>query len=71
MSVTLKKLLKRLFNEKIIPLELAKRLKEAKGMRNILAHQYGVVDDKMVFHSVTEELSRDVSRFIEEIKNKS
>jgi uncharacterized protein YutE (UPF0331/DUF86 family) len=48
---------------KIMSDALAARLKDAKGMRNILAHQYGKVDDEIVFRSITEELVRDVSEF--------
>lgn len=52
----------------IIPLDLARRLKEAKGMRNILAHEYGRVDDRIVFVSIKEELEQDVQQFINIIR---
>lgn len=58
-----------LFKEKIISLATATRLKEAKGMRNLLAHEYGIVDDTIVFESITEEIRRDLKKFIDEIKN--
>jgi len=48
----------------IIEPVLAKRLKEAKGMRNIIAHQYGEVDDELVFAAVKEELKHDAQAFI-------
>jgi len=48
----------------IISNELAIKLKDAKGMRNILSHQYGNVDDEIVFESITEELDKDVREFI-------
>jgi len=48
----------------LIPKILAARLKEAKGMRNVLAHEYGKVDDKLVFDSIKEELENDVREFI-------
>ncbi len=57
-----------LANEKIITAETASNLKDAKGMRNILAHQYGVVDDEIVFNSITEEIIKDVQDFLEQIK---
>ena len=57
-----------LLNNKIIDNDLAKRLKEAKGMRNIIVHQYGEIDDKIVFNSVTNELEKDVKVFISQIK---
>jgi uncharacterized protein YutE (UPF0331/DUF86 family) len=31
---------------------LSSKLKEAKGMRNIIAHEYGNIDDKIVFKSM-------------------
>ena len=51
--------------EQIITKELSAKLKDAKGMRNILSHQYGNIDDEIVFESITEELDRDVREFIE------
>ena len=56
-----------LLDNKIINDELAVKLKNAKGMRNIISHQYGNIDDKIVFESITEELDNDVRKFIEEI----
>jgi len=57
-----------LANEKIIPQELSIRLKEAKGMRNIIAHEYGKTDDELIFHSITQELESDVSELIKSIR---
>lgn len=57
-----------LHEAKIISEELSIKLKNAKGMRNIIAHKYGTVDDKIVFESITEELLRDVSEFVKNIK---
>ena len=37
-------------------------------MRNILAHQYGEVNDKAVFTAVTEELGPDVLEFLEGVR---
>ena len=53
----------------IIDETLAKRLRDAKGMRNILAHQYGQVDDKIVFNA-TKEIETDVNDFIELLRIK-
>jgi uncharacterized protein YutE (UPF0331/DUF86 family) len=52
----------------IITPDLARRLKEAKGMRNILAHEYGVVDDEIVFHAITEELEKDAREFVTAVR---
>ena len=57
-----------LLHNNIISNDLAKNLKEAKGMRNIIAHEYGEVDDELVFHAIKEELIPDVQKFIEKIK---
>lgn len=57
-----------LAEEKIISKELNERLKDAKGMRNIIAHEYGKIDDEIVFESITEELEKDVITFIKNIK---
>ena len=56
--------------EGLIPAELAGRLKDAKGMRNILAHEYGTVDDETVFHAITEELAGDIREFIAHVKHR-
>lgn len=58
-----------LAEEKIISKELAVKLKEAKGMRNIIAHEYGEIDDRIVFESITEEFEKDVEEFITHLKN--
>ena len=57
-----------LSKEKILSEDLGKRLEDAKGMRNIIAHEYGKIDDSLVFHSLTEELINDVRKFLEEIE---
>ena len=60
-----------LSKDKIISIELSKKLKDAKGMRNILAHEYGKVDDSVVFESITEELISDVKEFFILIKKQN
>ena len=57
-----------LFLENIITEELAEKFKDAKGMRNIIAHEYGTIDDKIVFSSITNELIKDAEEFIKRIK---
>lgn len=56
-----------LSNNNILSQELSKRLQGAKGMRNIISHQYGKINDAQVFHSLTEELIPDVQQFIKSI----
>lgn len=58
-----------LAENKMISFDLAKKLKDAKGMRNIIAHEYGdKIDDEKVYHSVSEELESDVREFLNSIK---
>ena len=62
-----------LFQEKIISENLAEKLKQAKGMRNILAHEYGSIDDELVFEALTKQIREDVKELIEHVQklNKS
>lgn len=57
-----------LSEKNLIDKEIANKLKNAKGMRNIIAHQYGRIDDRAVFDAITEELEKDSREFIKEIK---
>ena len=54
--------------EDVISDSLKERLKDAKGMRNILAHEYGKINDEMVFESLKEQLIPDIKEFINQIK---
>ena len=47
--------------------ELAKKLQEAKSMRNFISHEYGKIDDEIVFEAISSELENDVRKFIKEI----
>ncbi len=57
-----------LSNNKIISEEFAKRLKDAKDMRNRIIHNYITVDDSIVYHAVTEEIIKDAEDFLEAVK---
>lgn len=59
-----------LVHEEVISQQLSEKLKDAKGMRNIIAHKYGRVDDELVFHSITEELDEDVRELLDKIRGK-
>jgi len=54
--------------QNIISEELAEKLRNAKGMRNIIAHEYGKIDDELVFEAVSEHLEKDIKEFINIIK---
>lgn len=56
--------------ESIITSTIAKKLKDAKGMRNIIAHQYGSLDDELIFVAITQEIDNDISEFIDMIETK-
>lgn len=58
-----------LFKNNIITLETSKAMKSAKGMKNIISHQYDRVNDEVVYESITNELIRDSKKFIKEINN--
>lgn len=53
--------------EKIIDSNLAKKLKDMKGMRNVIAHQYDDVDDKLMYIVISREIENDVKVFLEVI----
>ena len=53
-----------LLENKIIDENIAKKLKSAKGMRNIIAHQYGNIDDHIIFEAINNELSKDIDKFL-------
>ena len=48
----------------IIDFDLVKKLKEMRGMRNIIAHQYGNLDDELVYMAINDELEDDIKKFI-------
>ena len=56
-----------LADDGFITRDLAERLRQAKGMRNIIAHMYGTVDDELVYHSITEELVGDTRDLIKAV----
>ena len=57
-----------LLDNKLIDSGLAAKLKNAKGMKNIIFHQYGKVDDEIVFEAITEELDKDMREFLGRVK---
>ena len=52
------------YENKIIDIGLCNKLKDAKGMRNIIAHEYGKIDNEIVFESITNELIKDSKKFL-------
>ena len=48
-----------LLDNKMIDDSTATKLKNAKGMKNIIAHQYGKINDDVVFEAITEELEQE------------
>ena len=37
-------------------------------MKNLIAHQYGRINDEIVFKAVTEDLEKDVEEFIKAVE---
>ncbi len=59
-------LFEKLFKAKIISSRLSKLLKEMRGFRNILVHEYAEIDDELVFDMATKRLT-DFELFKKEI----
>ena len=57
-----------LVQSRLIDKKLGENLQLAKGMRNVLAHQYGEIDDEIVFNAISDQLETDVKRFIHLVK---
>jgi len=57
-----------LAENQIISKDFARKLKDAKSMRNFIAHEYGEIDDELVFEALTEQLEKDINEFINVIK---
>lgn len=57
-----------LLDSSIISADLSAKLKKAKGMRNIIAHEYGDIDDEIIFKSIAKELGADCKKFIQEVE---
>ena len=53
----------------IISPKTAIAMKSAKGMKNIISHQYNKIDDEIVFDAITNELLIDAKSFAKEIEN--
>ena len=49
---------------------LSEKLQDAKNMRNLIIHQYEVVDDERVYEAVKDKLPSDAKEFIKYIKRK-
>ncbi len=58
-----------LTKNKIISEKLAENIRSAKGMRNVIAHQYGEIDDEKVFNSTEQELEKDIEEFLNKVKS--
>ena len=56
----------KLEKSKVITKKMKKTLKSMKGLRNILVHRYGEVDDELVFQNLKHSLS-DFKTFKKEI----
>ncbi len=59
-----------LLEKEIISKDLCERMKNAKGMRNILAHEYGKVNDEIVFEAITQEIIKDAEEFMKNVEKR-
>jgi uncharacterized protein YutE (UPF0331/DUF86 family) len=50
----------------VISAGMAERLRRMKGMRNILVHEYGRVDDALIFETISQRLG-DFALFRQEV----
>ena len=55
-----------LSEKNLIPDNLCNNLKKAMGMRNFLAHQYGDINDELVFKAIQKNIFDDVNKFLDE-----
>lgn len=60
--------LKILAENKIIEENLYSRLRNARGMRNFIIHQYEKINDELVYEAITKDLEKDVNEFLEDIR---
>ena len=56
-----------LVKKEILSQSMGNKVKELKGFRNIIAHRYGKIDDKLSFELIHENLG-DFNKIIEKIK---
>ena len=51
----------------VISEELSEKLKNSRRMRNIIAHEYGSIDNELVFEAVKNEIGRDAKEFFDKV----
>jgi uncharacterized protein YutE (UPF0331/DUF86 family) len=57
-----------LAEKNIISKDLATKLKEAKGMRNLISHEYGKIDDELVFEAPNGDIQKNATKFLDAAK---
>lgn len=57
-----------LAEEGLISAKLAERLSNAYGMRSFLIHQYGVINDEIIFDAIQNKIFKDVRDFLGELR---
>lgn len=50
--------------------ELSEKLQDAKSMRNLIVHQYEIVEDGRVHEAVKDKLPEDVKNFLKQIERR-
>ena len=59
-------LFSKLANAEVLTADMAERLREMKGLRNLLVHEYARVDDRIVFETLRSGLG-DLEVFMEQV----
>ncbi|MEM3126683.1 MAG: HepT-like ribonuclease domain-containing protein [Candidatus Woesearchaeota archaeon] len=55
---------------KIIDKKLSENLQNAKGIRNIMIHQYEIIDDEKVYDATTKKIEKDFHELVKQIPKK-
>ena len=59
-------LIQKLTEGQVLSLEIGARIREMKGFRNVLVHEYTRIDDRLVYQALTERL-KDFGVFKQEV----
>jgi uncharacterized protein YutE (UPF0331/DUF86 family) len=59
-------LIQKLTEGQVLSLEIGARIREMKGLRNVLVHEYTRIDDRLVYQALTERL-KDFGAFKQEV----
>jgi len=58
-----------LAEKKFISEDLCEKLRQAIGMRNFLVHQYEKIDDELVFETLSAQIIKDITEFLDILRD--